>query len=393
MSRRTTRVRAAIGDNFFIILSIVILLGLGGAYLTYATHVEPGTETNVVEEASWSSTGQYTHQATVTEETVVFERGSVLADRSTYFERIAPVLSGAFVYQYQTTGGGGELTAEIEQTVILRSVEDEDEGAEFWRSERSLGSYEAEGVEPGDRVEAPFEFNVTELGNRITEIEEQLGGTPGTTEISLQTQVSLSGERIGESVERVNQYSMRIVRGGSVYRVENDDAQSESDTRVREELVTATYGPLRSAGAPALLVLSVLACLVLGVGWYQGKFDIGERERERLNHLSASEEFADWISTGHVPEETFPNRQISVDTLEGLVDLAVDSNRRVIEDTERDLYVVMVDGIAYTYDIPQPPLTVDDLESLEAASDDEAETDGLGPSTPDSEDETQSADS
>jgi len=384
MNRRATRIRTVVEDNFFVILSIIVLIGLAGAYFTYATHVDPGTETTVVEEASWSSTGQYTHQATVTEDTAVFDRGTVLTDRSAYFERVAPILNGTFVYQYRTTGAGGDLDTEIEHTVVLRSVNEE--GAEFWRSERSLGSYEADNVEPGDRVEAPFEVNVTELGTRTTEIQEQLGGTLGTIEIRLQTQVSLSGQRIGESVTESNRYSLSIDRGDSVYRVANDDAQTDSDTRFREEQVIATYGPLRSVGAPALLVLSVLACLVLAVGWYRGVFVVDEQEREWLEHTSATEEFAEWISTGHVPAETFPDRRVSVDTLEGLVDLAVDSNRRVIEDTERSLYVVLVDGIAYTYAIPQPPSVTGDSDPLDPAPDDD-------PSVPESGDGTQSADS
>ncbi len=369
MSGWGLRLRAAVGKNFLIVAAVIVLLGLGGAYLTYTTHVDPGTETRTVEQASWSATGAYTHQATVVKETDLFQRGDVLEDQSVYFEPIAPKLDSAFVYEYETTGGGGELTVRTTHQVVLRSVGDD--GEVFWRTEQPVGSHVAESVGPGDRVEAPLEspLNVTALGARIAELEEQLGGTPGATEIRLHSRVALSGERIGEPVDATRQYEMQIERDGNIHRVVGDDGQTTSNTQTRREEVTATHGPLRSVGAPAVLAAALLGVLGLAVGRSWGAFDVDERERERLAHAAAAAEFEEWISTGRVPDEALPGSRVAVDTLEDLVDVAVDSNRRVIEDTRRGQYLVLVQGVAYTYDAPRGPSEPDPLTSPDSTTD------------------------
>ncbi|MDY6765217.1 MAG: DUF5305 family protein [Halobacteria archaeon] len=61
----------------------------------------------------------------------------------------------------------------------------------------------------------------------------------------------------------------------------------------------------------------------------------------------------DWVSKGRVPSETMNGSSIEVDSLEDLVDVAIDTNNRVIEDTDRNKYVVINDEIVYTYSPPE----------------------------------------
>jgi len=48
----------------------------------------------------------------------------------------------------------------------------------------------------------------------------------------------------------------------------------------------------------------------------------------------------DWITVARIPEEGRDAAAIEVGTLEGLADIAIDTDRRVLEDPDRNLFVV-----------------------------------------------------
>jgi len=376
MNERIVRARAFLDRHTGTIVAVLVVCALLGGYLTYGTHIDPGVETETIEESSWSSSGQYSHQARVTMNTPVFDRGDVLRDRPSYFNSVTPILNGTLRYAYEATEGG-ELRVEAEHALVLRSVSDADgeESVEYWRIEEPLGSATAESVGPADTVRAPFRLNVTATGLRLDAIEEDLGGTPGQTEILVQSDVTITGTRNGANVDRTRTYEMRIDPEGNVYSVEGDEAQTDSGSQTRDVSVEATYGPVRGIGAPLLVLVSLIGCLGLAVGRWQGIVDVTETEREWLEYAASSREYEEWISRGRIPDEALAGPRISVETLDGLVDVAIDSNRRVLEDRDRGVCVALVDGLAYTYNVPPAVRSHKDGSSPEVASDTDDERD------------------
>ena len=378
MSSSTVRARKILSDNFSAVLLVLLILACLGAVVSYQTHIDPGTETERIEESSWSSTAEYSHQALVRTETTVFSRGTVLQDRTAYLRSVAPILNGTFQYSYQATDGG-ELTAEIDQTLVLRAAGDDGE-VEFWRDEIDLGSETVEQVAPSEQVRVPFSVNVTEMSLRIEAIEEQLGGSAGNTEILVETTMTLSGQRNGLSVAETENYQVGINNQNTVYRVEGDTAVTDSGQQFRDETVPATYGPLRTAVAPLLLGLSLVGLLGLAVGRTQHLFEVSDREREWLAYRSDANEFSEWLSTGTIPETALSRTTITVETLADLVDIAIDSNRRVVRDDSRDLCAVLLEETVYTFEPPDPPEVDEPLQLVATAiAGGEAESDGDEP--------------
>jgi hypothetical protein len=95
-----------------------------------------------------------------------------------------------------------------------------------------------------------------------------------------------------------------------------------------------------------------------------------DSERDWIDYVSERAEFEEWITTGHVSDAAMPASRIEVETLAGLADLAIDSNRRVIEDRERGSCLVILDGVAYAYDRPEQPPGVTRPDPLDAATGD-----------------------
>ena len=353
MSWRTIQIRDTVSSNFEYLLVALLALVLVSGYLTYGVYVSPGTEIETVEDSNWSSTAVYSHEATVQSERDVFDRGVVLENKSVYLSSVAPVLNGTFQYGYEASNGG-ELSATVEQTLIVRAVGDE--GAfEYWRQETDLGSERISGLQSGDRVTVLFSINVTETRQRIEEIESQLDGSTGETEIVVESNLTLSGQRNGLAVNETNSYRIQITGQDNSYRVQNDEAVTDSGQQFRQETVPASYGPLRSVLAPVLFVLSMLGILALAVGRRQGKFELSDTERVWLGYRAEAEEFEEWLSTGTIPDEALSRTTVRVETLEDLVDLAIDSNRRVIRDHSRDLCAVLLEETVYVYELPDRP--------------------------------------
>ena len=61
-----------------------------------------------------------------------------------------------------------------------------------------------------------------------------------------------------------------------------------------------------------------------------------------------------------MPSGTGERPAITVETLEGLVDVAIDTNNRVIEHLSGEEYVVFVEDRLYRYEPPADPATDDD---------------------------------
>ncbi|WP_436902999.1 DUF5305 domain-containing protein [Halovenus halobia] len=382
MRRWLGRARLFVASNADVLAVGLLLVAALGGFASYTAHADPGTEIEQRQVSSWSSTATYTHEATVQAETPVFERGETLTDRSVYLESIAPVLNGTFQYSYDASAQGA-LAANATLALVVRSV---GENTEFWRDERTLTAQTVEGLGPNEELSVPFSVNVTEQQRRIADIEEQLGGTPGESEMVVQSTLRLTGQRNGLPVNETIQHSLSIQNSGGTYSVATDSPVSDSGQQRERVEVVAGYGPLRSVGGPVLLVAGILGLVALGVGRVAGWTAVSERERAWVEFQSDRRTFNEWVTQGTIPSEAMTARVVTVDSLEGVVDVAIDSNRRVIEDPSREIFAVMLDETTYRYEPPSRPAERDRLLTAPGTA---AQTTENGEEPPDEESDTE----
>jgi hypothetical protein len=77
---------------------------------------------------------------------------------------------------------------------------------------------------------------------------------------------------------------------------------------------------------------------------------ITERERARYEIETTRDDFEEWFSSFEIPESG-DRTVVPAETLADLVDVAIDSDRRVLEDGNQ--YAVIVDDLMYTYSAPE----------------------------------------
>ena len=80
------------------------------------------------------------------------------------------------------------------------------------------------------------------------------------------------------------------------------------------------------------------------IGVFQGRIEDFEAFREHYTEVR----YADWISRGKIPEAGSYIR-VPVEALVDVVDIAIDSQKRVIHDPTRDVYAVVDDNHLYEF--------------------------------------------
>jgi hypothetical protein len=350
--RRRVRLRTALDEWFVVVVVALLALALLGGWGAYGAVADDGDEEfeqRTVE--AWSTTGGFDHSATVQEENEVFPVGTELSDRSMYFAEIAPELEATFAYAYDAPDG--DVAVSFEADRVIRSVgeTDDEEVVEYWAVNETIAQEETESLAPGEEQTASFAVDVPETDAEAEAIQEDLNESAGDLEMVVEVQVAVEGTIDGESVDRVDSYEMVLEPDDATYAVEAPAAEERSEERTEEIAVAGSSG-FGGLGAVVLALLglgSVAALGVLGTARRKGTLAPSAAELERINERYEREEFDDWISRGRLPADVRERSRIEIATLEDLVDVAVDCDRRVLED-ERDGRYYVVDGEAvYVY--------------------------------------------
>lgn len=354
MGKPGRQVRKVLDRQFTVVVLAVLVVSVVGAGIVYGTYVEPGTHVEERDGPRAEYTGAFSHHATVQQANPVFPVGQQLVERPFYYTALSPVLNGTFTYTYSATESG-EVEAVADLELVARSVgQQEDQRIEYWRTTRQLDRANAT-MAPGEELTVSFSENVSEIANETERIDEQLGGTPGTIETTIVAVVETEGQVNGRSISTRRQYQLGLAPEEGIYRVDSGGPVRNVTQQTRQVTVENTYGPVRKAGGPLLLVLGLFGLSALGLARYRGVIELSEPEREYLAYETTRAEFDDWITTASLPEGTLDGPIIEVEDLEGLVDVAIDSDRRVIEDVHSEQFVVTVEDRVYRYRAPLEP--------------------------------------
>ena len=357
MGAQGRRIRAILDSQFWVVVTLLTVLLVGGGYLTYDTYADPGfhVEERAGERAEY--VGAYDHRATVQRPNPVFGVGETLENRAAYFTRLSPRLNGTFTFTYSASERG-QLSTDVLLELRFRSVADggsEVQSVEYWSISRRIADVERSSLAPGEAVEVSFSRNVSELFNETERIDERVGGTPGTKSVRVVAVVETEGSVNGRDVAWTREYPVQFVDEDSIYRVEGADRVVNTTSTNRTVRVQNTFGPLRRGGAPLLALLGVVGLGVLGFARYRGAIALTDAERAYRTYEQSRSEFDDWITTARIDPATFDGERIDVETLDGLVDVAIDSDRRVLEAASDGTCYCRVDDLVYRYDPPPEP--------------------------------------
>ena len=372
------RARLLLDRWFILAVALAVALLAVGGYAAYTAHEAPGTTTEQRQVSSWTANGTYGLSATVSDPNPLYPVGTRLSDRPAYFISISPVAEGTFRFSYRASDGGS-ASVRIRQTLVLRAIDtrtteaDQEQIVEYWRLSEPLGTREASDVSPGQTVEASFDRNVNRTYARMENVSEQLGGTPGSTQMLVVADVAFEGTVNGNEVSRTARYRLPITVSGSTYRPAAMEGESLSGSTAERVTRQRTYGPLYRIGGPVAAFVGLVGLFGLVCARYDDRLSVPESRRTAREVQSTRDEFDEWITTATLPPSILDRPRIEIDSLEGLVDTAIDVDARVFEDSDGDAFYVPADGVLYVY--THPSASLGSAVEGEGTTDDGAETD------------------
>jgi len=343
--RLLVRARAARAEWYTLVVVVWLARALFGGWGAYTSIAGPTEQMDRDTTESWSTTGSFDHRAEVKSENEVFPVGTQLSNRSVYFTDVTPELKGIFTYQYDADAG--DVTADVELERVIRSADDE---REYWEVNETIAETSAESLGPGEEATAGFTVDVPATVNESERIEESLGSSPGSVETTVVATVTLQGTVDGEPVERTERYELGLEPDGSTYAVSTNETEDGSEQQVESEVTTASAGLSDSLLPLALLLGSLGGLGAVVAAKHSGRLAPSEAELERLRSEYEREEFDEWISRGSLPDAVRDRPRIEVSTLEDLVDVAIDCDRRVLEDESAGGYYVVDGEAVYVYE-------------------------------------------
>lgn len=362
------RLRAALDAWFVPIVLVLLAVSLFSGYAVLSAFAEPTAADHEQETVEvWAATGGFDHAAEVQTENEVFDVGDRLAGEGIYYSRIAPELEGEFVHRYDADSGSVDVHVDLEREI--RSVDDD--GQAYWSTSEPLNGTAETDVEPGDGQTAEFVIDVPQLDNESDRISSSLGDTPGTIETVVVADVTMDGTIEGESVQWSERYELAIEPDGDSYAVDGPVSDRYAAERTEPVDDAATAGISIPTWPVALLVVSLGALGTLVVRKSQDRLAPSRTDLERLAVERERASLDEWITTGRLPDDVRGRSRVSVESLEGLVDVAIDCDRRVIEESDDEGTYYVVDGdVLYVYEQEElPDLATDSTDDLSFEAD------------------------
>ena len=347
-SDRRLRVRALLDAYFPALFVVVLLIAAALGFWTYQVHAveEVDTEERIV--TQWSEETAYEHSAVIVNDSVPFARGERVENRPIYYTTVSDDLD--VTYRYEHTADA-ELEVSTDVRLRFRSTDGEEV---FWEVVEPLASGGPQSVSAEGNHTVDASVNIETVLNTIEEIEAQLG-TEGSVEIAVIAASTVEGSVDGDAVSRTHESRMTLAVSESSFRVLETETVDEQHQRSETVEVPAERSTFELFGSLLAFSASLTALGALAVTRRRGYFELSEDERELLTLYQQEQEFSEWITTGTFPSERDYEATVLVDDLEGLVDVAIDTNKRVIQDEQLGVATVLDNDYAYIYVRPDSP--------------------------------------
>lgn len=301
-------------------LVVVAVLSTAGAGWAYAN---PGTETDTEQRFPETVSSQVDTRTVVQGETALYDEGTTLVNRQVYPFDASPTLTLA------ASVDAPEGT-QVDQRLVVRyqAVRDDET---VWSESRVLATTAGSVGEAG---ELQATVNATRVRERLAAVRGEFAGA-AAVEAQLGHVVAYETDRYEGSLNA----SVPLGFTQNAYIV--DGSLSADRSHSTATAVTTRQSP-NTALVGALALLGLAAGVVAGV-LVRDPPSVATTTEE-LQHRR----YAEWISAGRLPVYA-ADRYVEMSTLADLVNVAVDSNRRVIHDAELNAYGIIDEDALYWY--------------------------------------------
>lgn len=331
VSDRVKHQAALYGRTVSVIFLLIGLLAIGGAayvYLTPPVEEIPPQQTDVQD---FETTVE--HSAIVANGTEIYDEGQRLVNQPRYFFRATPVLNLSAV---ATVPDDRPVTVSHRLVLSIQATADE---ASLFERRRVLATDE------GTVEDGRFVLNTTLNANRVSSetnrIEDEVG-TLGTvsTRLTLETTYETESTQ-GETYEGTLSATTTVQLANQGYWLEGNLSAGATESTTVGGGVRQQDPNMALVGGLGVLGLVALVLAGLFTYWSSRRVDLQE-----LKMRIDRSQYSEWISEGDFPAGQ-SKQYVYIASLQDLVDVAIDTNKRVIYDPDVGTYAVPDGDIIY----------------------------------------------
>lgn len=287
--------------------------------------------------------------ATVVGDHALYDDGERLHNEPVYVRSVTPELTVGAV-----TSAPPDGVAVTQRIAIVYQATSKD-GDVFRERTRPIGATTGTIDRDGETVDTVATLRITELADTLDGMRNEVGDA-GVVTAFLRVETSYTGPEYADAIAD----QAEIELDADSYRVtpltlsQDHSTTGSVEIPITDEVFQVTVpfvGPVVIPHfVPFFAVFGILGAVLVGAGRYDTATLDADRERVTLHRLR----YDDWISVGELPSFLANHPLIvPVTSLEALVDVAIDSDTRVIYDPHQQCYAVLT-GVAVFVFISEP---------------------------------------
>lgn len=341
------RLKDTVDSWFYVIIaSLIILSFISGAW---AYEINLNTRTIQDERVTdrWTEETDFEHSIISDKDTDPYSEDEKIKNNGIYYKSLSDTLNINYVYDHNREGN---ITIDTDTYIQIRGVEygeDNEISDVYWKVKDQVDSKE-ETLTSSELQTVGTTINITELSQRITNIREnQLKSDAGFVDIRYRAESTAGIDdslRVSEAIIIIDDSD-----GAGTYRVVDENTITK--THEKTELVKVEkQQPIHKSIGSSLVFIILFSMLISTVtARLIGYLELTKDEEEMIEIYKAKKKYDEWITKGEFPSNQDYNHIITVDDLEGLVDVAIDTNKRVIEDEQLEVSTVLDGDYIYMY--------------------------------------------
>ena len=351
---RSLQLRAFLNEWATVLIVMLLIASASVGWWAYQINLEPNVETEQRLTEQWSESTAFSHSAPITNDSLPFAAGERASNRPLYYTSLSKELVGSYRYEYTADSGSVNVTTDTYLLIRGGRIENNNMTETYWEISEPLAA-DSETVAPGETHRLNFTVNIIEVLETIGTVEQQLAASEGLVDVRVVSVSELSGTVDSDRVDTTYRSELPIVVSPSTFRVDTPTTIDETHESFETVEVLAEPSPLQAYGSIVAFGLVVMLLILVAGLRYSGYTKLTDQEQELIAIKQARERFTEWITTGEFPSEREYEQTVLVDSLEGLVDVAIDTNKRVIEDEQLGVSTVLDDTYIYIYIQPDSP--------------------------------------
>ena len=333
---------ATYGPTLVIGLTLLGLVSLGSAGWMY-THPPTTEVTDRIDKLAVRSE-LHTH-ARVMGDSSLYSKGTTLRDQPVYFTPATPTVRLSLRTTIPT-----DKPATVNQSLelVIRGVRD---GRVFWSETRTLNVERATTRNSTITTLAPID--VRKVQDRVGEVTDEIGSA-GSVEVLVRTNVTYETSQYSghESELALVQLADRS------YVIEPVTFGQTHSTPITRTITVPRQSRFGYQLPATVGGVSITISGLIGVLYTR------REDTEPLEYWLQKERYDEWVSTGKLPQYV-SDEIVSLNSLEDVVDVAIDTNKRVIYDETQNRYAVIDGKVVYDYTVDEGEDDIDQTTPTE----------------------------